>query len=281
MLLPSFLISKGSKTQIDSKESFIQLFSPTANSSFTEQLENADKKILKIAPSIAQGALSNVHGSWYEWILAHRFWNYFLANEDSYIIAKLPNVTSFDVADLFDDKLRHYILDLRQKVALASGVELVTSNPDFLIFNPRGTPLEKLRRRKRLSAFNFDCIEFLDTLYKSFVGQCNFDSIVGFIASKTSFRPDRRLQIPHEGSLMKAIYAHLVTREWVLKPRGLQYYAIACNVGDPDRKALKTVATHSITTVSDLPKAAVDEVFRVNSNQELDAFLQFICGKGR
>lgn len=281
MGLPSFLISKGTKTQIDSKVGFIQLFSPNANSSFSEQLKNADKKILKIATDITQGALNNVHGSWYEWILAHRFWNYFLANDNSCIIAKLPNVTSFDVADLFDSKLRHHILDLRQKVALASGVKLVTSNPDFLIFNPRGTPLEKLKKRKRLPLYNIECIEYLDTLYKSFVGKCNFDSIVGFIASKTSFRPDRRLQIPHEGSLMKAIYAHLVTREWVLEPRGLRYYAIACNVGEADRKALKTVATHSITTVSDLPKAAVDEVFRVNSNEELNTFLQFVCGKGR
>ncbi|MCC5846693.1 MAG: Cfr10I/Bse634I family restriction endonuclease [Verrucomicrobia bacterium] len=101
-----------------------------------------------------------------------------------------------------------------------------------------------------------------------------FKTIVGFAATKTSFRPDRRLQIPHEGSLMKAIYAHLVTREWELKPRGLKYLAIACKVGEPDRRALKTVATHSITTVTDLPKAAVDEVYRINSFDELNAFLQ-------
>jgi hypothetical protein len=86
---------------------------------------------------------------------------------------------------------------------------------------------------------------------------------------KTSFRPDRRLQIPHEGSLMKALYAHLVTREWELTPRGLKYYAVACSVGEPDRRALKTVATHSITTVTNLPQAAVDEVFCVNNKEEL------------
>jgi hypothetical protein len=48
----------------------------------------------------------------------------------------------------------------------------------------------------------------------------------------------------------------------------LKYFAIATKVGNPDRVALKTVATHSITTVHSVPQAAVDEVFEVNSLQE-------------
>ena len=64
---------------------------------------------------------------------------------------------------------------------------------------------------------------------------------------------------------MKALYVHLQTRQWILKPNGLKYYAMATVVGPKDRDALKTVATHSITTVHSLPQAAVDEVYEVNS----------------
>ena len=76
---------------------------------------------------------------------------------------------------------------------------------------------------------------------------------------------------------MKATYIHLQTREWVINPRGLKYYAASTEVGDADRNALKTVATHSITNVQSLPQTAVDEVFVINSliqaNQAFDKIL--------
>ncbi|WFB36802.1 Cfr10I/Bse634I family restriction endonuclease [Kiritimatiellota bacterium B12222] len=274
MTLPAYLTQTRTNIQISSKEAFCELFEIGCTDSISDQLENADRIIRSQAPGIAQGAFNNVHGSWYEWILATRFWNHFLQSDSSILAAKLPNITGFDVADLFDEKLRAYILDLRQKVLEVSSVELVTSNPDFVMYKPNQMHLERLRELPPIHSYSVDGINFLERLYEQIVGQCNFITIIGFIATKTSFRPDRRLQIPHEGSLMKAIYAHLVTREWVLNPRGLKYFALACHVGDPDRRALKTVATHSITTVTDLPKAAVDEVYQVNSLGESDAFLQ-------
>jgi len=173
------------------------------------------------------------------------------------------------VAELFRPKLRDYIYDLRSKVLEASSVELVTSNPDFVIFDVRGSELHTLKQHGAFSAYSSESLIRIDNLYKDLVGFCDFQTIVGFISVKTSFRPDRRLQIPHEGSLMKAIYAHLVTREWELSPRGIKYYAVACEVKEPDKRALKTVATHSITNVTDRPKAAVDEVFAVNDISDL------------
>jgi len=53
---------------------------------------------------------------------------------------------------------------------------------------------------------------------------------------------------------MKAIYTHLQTREWIINLKGLKYYAFSTKISD--KNALKTVATHSITTVSSLPQAA-------------------------
>jgi hypothetical protein len=143
----------------------------------------------------------------------------------------------------------------------------VTSNPDFVIVDVSKLKL-KLPLTKRIDTFTPSALENLDLLYKSLIGKCNFDNLIGYISVKTTFRPDRRLQIPHEGSLMKAIYAHLQTRDWIINPRGLRYYAIASGMNEHDIKALRTVATHSITTVNELPKAAVDGVYKVNSETE-------------
>src|SRR5690606_1570365 len=95
------------------------------------------------------------------------------------------------------------------------------------------------------------------------------DDIRGYFSVKTTFRPDRRLQIPHEGSLMKAIHVHLQTRSWINDPKALKYYAAATKVNNSDREALKTVATHSITNVSSKPQAAVDDVFVIDSVEQL------------
>jgi len=274
MSLPVYLSSQGKRLRIRSKEAFSELFSPRCKAPFIEQINAADQRIRRDAPNISQGALSNVHGAWYEWILGFHFWNHFVENGGGILAVKLPNVSSFDVADLFEKDLRDYIFDLRQKVAKASNVELVTSNPDFFLCDVGQKNFSALRDRGPMTDYSSENIVFLDNLFKSLTGFCNLDNIEGFMASKTSFRPDRRLQIPHEGSLMKAIYAHLVTRDWILSPRGLKYYAVACKVGEPDRRALKTVATHSIVTVADLPKAAVDEVFEVNDSGGLRRFLE-------
>ncbi|PAX47071.1 Cfr10I/Bse634I family restriction endonuclease, partial [Brunnivagina elsteri] len=46
------------------------------------------------------------------------------------------------------------------------------------------------------------------------------------------------------------------------------YYAISTKVGEADRKALRTVATHSIANIDSQPQAAVDSVHSVNSLAE-------------
>jgi hypothetical protein len=122
-----------------------------------------------------------------------------------------------------------------------------------------------------IAEFTEDTINKLQETYRYFIGKCLFNNIVAYLSVKASFRPDRRLQIPHEGSLMKATYIHLQTREWVINPRGLKYYAAASKVGRADRNALKTVATHSITNVQSLPQAAVDEVFEINTVEQAHA----------
>lgn len=263
------------KSQISKDLAFCSLLKsklPAASKKFSDLFVELDSNIQKVDGKITLQALSNAHGDWYEWLIAIAAWNNFLNGKKTKLAILIPNVSQFDVSKLYKDELSELIDDLRIKVASSSDVELISSNPDFVVIDHK-LASKILANEKQIQTITPDSLSKLQTVYKQFIGECEFDDIAGFLSVKTSFRPDRRLQIAHEGSLMKALYVHLQTRQWILKPSGLKYYAMATKVGEKDRDALKTVATHSITTVNSLPQAAVDEVFEVNSlNQAHSAF---------
>lgn len=266
------------KPQIAKKEAFATLLNyrlPNSYQSITELIEGFDNQITKIEPKVTQGALSNAHGDWYEWLIGFSAWNFAANNPTSHLAIPLPNIKKFDVSQLYNHKLFRIIQDLREKVTIASNVQLITSNPDFVIIS-RGLADKILGGIRPIGDINIHSIEEMDGLYSKFSGKCTFDDIVGYLSVKLSLRPDRRLQIPHEGSLMKALYIHLQTREWILNPKGIQYYAIASQTTDADKMALKTVATHSITTVHSIPQPAVDDVFDVNSLSDAELVFQKI-----
>lgn len=270
---------KDGKSQVIKDIAFCTLLKgklPESNKEITELISDFDKEVSTVDKSVTKDALNNVHGDWYEWLLAISAWNYCAENKNANLALLTPNISQFDIARLYNDKLFNLIQDLRDKVLKSSSVQLISSNPDFVIID-RNVVNSSIKKIEKITVINQDAILKIETAFRELIGKCDFDDIHGYISVKTSFRPDRRLQIPHEGSLMKAIYTHLQTREWIINPKGLKYYAIATKVGDPDRAALKTVATHSITTVFSIPQAAVDEVFEVNSLQQAhDAFSQIL-----
>jgi Cfr10I/Bse634I restriction endonuclease len=260
----------GGKSQVIKDLAFCTLLEgklPEAHKLFSVLFNEFDDQVRKEDNRITREAMSNVHGDWYEWLLAVSAWNYFVRNENSHLAILLPNVVQFDVATLYEKKLNDLIIDLKNKVAEVSEVQLITSNPDFVIIN-RDLASEVLGPVSEIDDLTPEKLRELEETYRKFIDKCNFEQIEGYVSVKTSLRPDRRLQISHEGSLMKALYAHLQTREWITSPKGLKYYAIATKITEPDRNALKTVATHSLTTVFSLPQAAVDEVYEVNTLQQ-------------
>lgn len=243
---------------------------PSKTKSFKTLFSELDQSVWKVNDQISREALSNAHGDWYEWLLAISSWNHFTETGNSNLAILLPNAHQFDISKLYVEELTNLIQDLRHKVSETSDVELISSNPDFVIIS-KELARETLQNNEPITTITVDTLKNLQTLYEHFIDQCQFNDIQGFIGVKTTLRPDRRLQLPHEGSLMKAIYVHLQTRQWILEPAGMKYYAMASKVGQADRDALKTVATHSITTVNSLPQAAVDDVFEVNSLQRADS----------
>ncbi|SOD91682.1 Cfr10I/Bse634I family restriction endonuclease [Spirosoma fluviale] len=272
-------ILKDGKSQVIKDEAFFTLLNntlPNIDKSIRELISEFDTEVSKIDKTVTKDALNNVHGDWYEWLLAIEAWNYCADHEKANLAILTPNISQFDVAKLYNNRLFSLIQDLREKVLISSSVQLISSNPDFVIID-RKLVNKIFPKIERINFIDKSSLTVIENAFRHFINQCDFEDIFGYISVKTSFRPDRRLQIPHEGSLMKAIYTHLQTREWIINPKGLMYFAIATKVGTPDRAALKTVATHSITTVHSIPQAAVDEVYEVNSlRQAQEAFAQIL-----
>ncbi|NJL14209.1 MAG: Cfr10I/Bse634I family restriction endonuclease [Microscillaceae bacterium] len=273
-----FKIEKGKikLKSIDSISIILKERLPIPSKSISELFNDVDIQI-KLAieesgvtnTSGVQGALNKIHGDWYELILAISAWNFYLKNSDAHLMIQLPKISSFDVSKLYEEKYYNMIIDLKGKLKKVSSVNLVTSNPDFVIIK-NSLARSVITVIEGIDSININHASSLNNLYNSFISLCGIEDIIGYASVKLSLRPDRRLQIPHEGSLMKAIYAHLQTRDWEINQPGIKYYAISASIGEADREALRTVATHSIAVVSSLPQAAVDGVFDIDSLERAD-----------
>ncbi|MET3704157.1 MULTISPECIES: Cfr10I/Bse634I family restriction endonuclease [unclassified Citrobacter] len=227
--------------------------------------------------SVSDNSFNKCNGDWYEWLIAIQSIVFFLNNNTNRLLIKMPNASSFDVISMYKEYLSGFIYDLREKLKV-NDVNLITSNPDFSIIEIGEARAYYEEYLSGISFYNLDLstLSKLDNLYKQFVNYAELDSIVSFLSVKTTFRPDRRLQLAHEGSLMKALYTHLQTRTWNINPRGVKYYAAATSIGPADKIGLKTVATHSITDVKSLPQSAVDELFKINSISDVNTCMTHI-----
>lgn len=256
-------------TQIAKSRIFYECFPqlPPLSTSFAELMLRLDQHAVRSHGQVSQGALANSHGAWFEWLLGIIAWNVYLEEGKEHIAFTIPNVRGFDATRLYKQVLFEMVAHLRSEVKRNAKVELITSNPDFVIV--KAAAADSLGRLPRpINEITGDTLSGLDSMYLPFRGNCDYADIVGYAGAKYSLRPDRRLQIPHEGSLIKALHVHMQTRMWITDPQPLRYYAISASVSESDRKALRTVATHSITNVSSLPTPAVDDVFQVLTLQD-------------
>ncbi|MFZ5208735.1 Cfr10I/Bse634I family restriction endonuclease [Enterobacter kobei] len=273
----------GKKFTINSSHAFVEYASKVnlSNMQFQGFLDGLKKIIndeaFKRNGTINEGSFNKCNGDWYEWFIAIRAVEYFLENRTNCLLIKMPNASSFDVISIYKKFLSEYILDLREKLKL-NNVNLITSNPDFAVVKINALSPDILNILKEISFENITLSTLIkvDNLYKFFQDYAELDDVTSFLSVKTTFRPDRRLQLAHEGSLMKALYTHLQTRTWSINPSGVKYYAATTKVGKADIEGLKTVATHSITDVKSLPQSAVDRIFKINSLQEVDQCLDYL-----
>jgi len=186
-----------------------------------------------------------------------------------HIVLKLPNVKTMPCVRLYEGSLHDLLEDFKKKLMAVAQVNLVTSNPDFAIINEK---CKSTRIYDLSTLLTTEHLDSYDALYKSFEGTCSLGDLVAFLGVKTSLRPDRRIQLLHEGSLMKAIHTHLKTRNWDISAASLKYYGLSLHLTEADIVGLKSVATHSIVSASLIPERAVDEMLEVSNTAELESF---------
>ena len=129
---------KGGKSQVMKDAAFCTLLKgklPEKNKPIDELISDFDKEVSKVDKSVTKDALNNVHGDWYEWLLAISAWNYCAENKKANLALLTPNISQFDIARLYNDKLFNLVQDLREKVLRSSSVQLISSNPDFVIID--------------------------------------------------------------------------------------------------------------------------------------------------
>lgn len=275
-------INSSGGTTINSKSVFCSVannISHLSTFNFKSIIKLIDKQVKLTHGTVTQNALNKCHGDWYEWIISFISWEHRIINDKKYILIKLPNASSFDVSSLYTKRLHGLIMDLKSKVLAVGNVELISSNPDFVIIDTTNFQSDEAIKsliNTKINIIDDNSIKIIESIYEKFIGLCSLDDIVGYLSVKTSLRPDRRLQLSHEGSLMKAIYVHLQTRDWIIDPVGIKYYGAATEVSAADIQGLNTVATHSITNVQSKPQAAVDKLFAINNRADAENALKII-----
>jgi hypothetical protein len=223
---------------------------------------------------VVPSAFSNSRGFWFEIMVTVALWNERVKNKKYHqcLVLKMPNVSGLKYFDLFEPIANNMLVGLEKALA-ANQVNLITSNPDLICFGDlQGVDPTKLFL-KSFGSYGGTCFTDVSSAYQKVVGHCSYNSIKYGLGLKSSTRPDRRLQIPHEGSVVKAINAHLQTRFWDPRHQTKYYAAMAERPTGPDLEAFKTAATHSITNVNAPPMRAVDEAFYLETLDDVGSML--------
>lgn len=207
------------------------------------------------------GGINNATGAWYAWLLAIEAIKFKGRNPNACTLVKLPAIDQFDYTTLYKAEQTELIQDFKEKIGQQANVNLISSNPDYAIISADiSVPAINLAVPLTKSSLNQ-----IDNDYKNFISKCGLNDIKGYLGAKKSLRPDRRLQLLHEGSLVKAVYTHLQTRQWLTDANRIKFYAASGKVSEADRQGLRSVATHSITSALVQPEPAVDAVEVISS----------------
>jgi len=108
---------------------------PDRATPYSEIFRLFDSTVKLEYPDVTREALSNAHGDWYEWLLAISAWNVHKLHQTKFVAITLPNIAQFDWATLYTQDLFQMIEHLRNEVKRSSDVQLISSNPDFVVID--------------------------------------------------------------------------------------------------------------------------------------------------
>ena len=222
--------------------------------------------------NVKTGALNNVSGAWYQYLISIGIWEFNLNNPGNkeLNINVLPNQSSLSIEEFYIPEIRDVILQLRLR-AKRNGATLSTSNPDYIFLK---SELKTKKENPILNGVNSDSLFLIKSFYSNYLGKCSSKQIIAFIGAKTSMRPDRRYQWAHESSLHKALSSYIEKRVYILRDNKLKYFGVSMHFTQADRQGLATVPTHTIADVNSEPEKAIDDLFIINSGQDLNSFCE-------
>jgi hypothetical protein len=251
--------------------------------SLSNILDNLEQHVKQVArekglalPNTA--AFSVTRGLWLELIVSAHAWNYRIERGlPDYFVIKMPNVRAYDFRRIFSEETAIMLDKLEHSLRTHDNqVRLVTSNPDLLVVQQRGLIQEADNIISNLSIAN---AEKLTGLCNSIRGKCLWNSVKAGIGLKTSLRPDRRLQLVHEGNILKSIFAHLKMRNWDNTVSFEYHGASVDKLSNADDEALQTAATHTIVNVNSVPERAVDGIHPLLEVNDIYKMLDIIIKK--
>lgn len=222
-----------------------------------------------------QGAFNNARGDWLELILSAYFWNAAVDRNEDILVVRLPNVMRMSFIELFDKESQKLINFGLMKTLNKHGARLDMSNPDIIGVHIKRSKLPSIFHKK-LDRLGVKEASMLFDAYKILLGKCSYNGILFGLSIKTSLRGDRRYQIVHEGSIVKAFIAHLQTRYWDTSFETKFYGAVTDNVSEQDHEIFKTAATHSIVNVFSPSVKAVDKVYHVPTTADVEKMINEI-----
>ena len=228
---------------------------------------------LGISPKASGSADNNIRGAWTRWIFSAVSWNFFCeyAAQHNACVVMLPPISRLTFTDLFDtdssEALKRGLLSRLKN----HGIELTMSNPDFIC--AADVPPDELFQVP-IASLSLENQAILAKAHEKIVGSCQYNSVKFGIALKTSLRSDRRYQIIHEGSTLKAFIAHLQVRYWDIDFETNYYAVVANHVSEADRRVLSAPAIHSIVDVHAPPVKAIDAIYEVRSTEDMESCIR-------
>ena len=134
-----------------------------------ELLDSSAESRMKAAgrseESIRQ-AISKLHGDWFEWLLCIISQRVQSTENTKYVAVRLPNVLRFDSNKLYQPGLQEMLSTLKAEVRRA-GVELISSNPDFVLVSR-----ERLNVGSTTSPLALEIIDWHENRYLELKDQC-------------------------------------------------------------------------------------------------------------
>jgi len=223
----------------------------------------------------SHNAFNNIRGAWTRHIFSYIGWNMFCSNPNvgNSCIVPLPSISVLKFTDLFDTDASEALKSGLLRRLSQQGVELTMSNPDFICVSDI-TPDDMVEFETPITNLSIETQNKLSNAYTVIKNCCSYSSLKFGIAMKTSLRSDRRYQIAYEGSILKALIAHLQVRYWDTDFQTYYYAVVANKVSNDDRAVLSAPATHSIVDVHTPPVKAIDDIFEVKSTDDLKQSIQ-------